>query len=400
MTRLLDSNITILYDVCQLLREARLCYILRDITSIYMASFIEEIGQNRKAEEAKNTPEKEEGDTLEEIQNDPERSRLFGMYLDAERDRADKNKKGDYNLGHKLMGSGELTDADLEALQEKRKGFLSVLKSVENIEGKLDLATVQRLAESSPALKKLTELRGPQAMHDAIMRNFSEVAINDKDHFKRMSETLVRSLEAKKALEKDSNAMVALAKKYGLSKEEYMAAITEENDAPGALAAAVKDKVPVWKSLFVQGAALEEKARKLDKRAVIDQHLATIQKLDRDLGGTLKTILLESKSVRKDFLGGLRGEKGEAKNPALSFKEGIALKNEKLSDDEVKKIKEGFAKYYKEHSKDPGLDLAKARSNFATEYTKDKLGGKGGGFWSFIGHLFLPAKVESALRSK
>jgi hypothetical protein len=357
-------------------------------------SFIEEVGKKQQEQAENDAPETQEKEqkasTLEEIRKDSAQSRLFGSYLDRE---------GHWDVGQRMM-AGESTDADLEILRESRKEFLVINENIKTVEGRLDNATIIALAESSPVLKELAEIRGPESMRASIMRNLSEVAIKDPERFGELHAVLADIAEAKKVMEKGSEEMLRVAKEHGLSKEQYGALLVKLDKDPFALEQELRNKTGLFESLkylLPKVESLAEKASKLDKRDEIQRSLTIANQLDGELGKILREILMENEVVRKDFIGGLGKDKKEPKTPELSYAEAVAEKDKPLSDDTVKDVRKRWAEYHGAHSSDKDYTLESGRSAFAKEYTKKKIK-KGQSFWPFVAQLFLPGKIEKALK--
>lgn len=355
------------------------------------------------SEQKKNTEEKErkdaglperteerKGPTLMEILKNHEQSRLFGAYLE---------EQGEDDLAKKLA-AGDLDEANLNQLSGRRKEFLGVLDVTKNLSEKLNIKNIEEVVSSSPELKKIADLVGNDGIHDALTRRLSEMAIRDSERIRKIGDRLAQIETTKKEIAEENKKIAEICKKYGISEDQYLAAISGGDSH--ALDDIVKSKMGRWSKFKLRmgntGARkkLHTEAESIKKSTEIE---AFINRLDadlKDLGASLQSTLIDNEAAHSVLVGQLRQEKPEQSSPDMSFSE----MNNARKGDVLKKDFEEFKKNNRAHYTPKGgvFDETAAMQDFARGYSRN-VAKKKSGFWAkMFGLLLSPGIIEDLLK--
>jgi hypothetical protein len=356
-------------------------------------AFIEKLRQKQGETAAAKAKEQEpQGPTLKEILANGEQSRLFGMYLEEQKESG---------LAQKMM-EGELSGDDLDALGERRKEFLEVTERVKEFREQLDAESVAEVVEASPDLQKIAELVGQEGIRDAVLKRLSELAIREPDRFANMNSAAEALRKTKKSVAEENENIEKLCKQYKVTEDEYMAAVQDRN--PKAVENLIEDKMGIFKKLWKErvSGSLEFDLKAADKTSVIKNRVA---ELDRDLaqlGGSLRSVLVENGSVRKALITNLKGEKVPQQEPGTNFSEAnrsILEAAEKATKIPTADVQKEWEAYKQKHKGDTGFSVDEARGKFLSGYASSMTKNKKG-FWATIVESIIVSLMKSSVELK
>ena len=363
-------------------------------------------------EEAKKagTPEevKDEGQTLKEIMADDEQNALLGDMVKHGGNPADKE------LFARLV-SGDMKDADINALSKFRDKFTEKIRQAESIEKELTPDLARYIAENNPDIKKMIGLVSAEGIVGAVQESIKKVAMTDPEKFNKISKSVENIKSFREGdLKKLDDEVKEKCKNEGVDADKFekVLAIEDGTDRSKAMRDLVRSEwgTGVWASI----------------RRGLDTYDTTVAKLLRSLGpkspgpfsnseikaerlATMKNQVdtaLAELDARKKKLGSvlaasIKGNKDLLESMSREIIGAPEKKKESVGMNEVKKempdkakLPEKFKKYRKNIANWDSLDeTAKNgwRDKFLkqeTDEAKKNLDAKGG-FWAAIfGALF------------
>jgi len=330
--------------------------------------------------------EKQEGPTVKEILADKAQAELFGEYLEEE---------GAKGIAKKIL-EGKLSAKDLETLAEQRKGFLAVTERAKRFSEKLDASAMQELVERSPDLQKLATVSGKEDMRSALLERMPSIAIRDRARFDSLDSAMAAVGRSKDILLADNKNIEAFCKKYKVSDKDLEAAFNSSN--PNAVKELALSHIGFIRGIFMKEENLQKELAMIDRKEVINQRIATLDRDMGNLGSAMKTMLSTNPEVRAALTASLRGnEQKEADPRGFANTVDTMKKVEKIKLGEVKNLWEQY-RSGREHL--DGYSEEEARQEFSEQYAAEQMGNrKRPGFWAKIAAALFASTVEDILKT-
>jgi hypothetical protein len=256
--------------------------------------------------------------TLSEILKDSQESALLGRFMEV-----DNN--------HELAGRmamGDLTQTDLEKLEEYRVKNIEKLGQVKSLETTITPEYVKEFAANSPEFQKLVNLVGPEKAAVAIKNQLREVVASDPDRFDNMHSALERLSSYKSGEMKSLETKIreqCKDFKTELSDDDFAAvmAIEDPYDREVELRKKVRGSFGIFRKAgdyLSLGKWSRPAAQELAKnKAEMDMVIRGLNDHIGAMGGTLNAMVSENVDVRKAFAKELIDEKPAAKAPEEGF---------------------------------------------------------------------------------
>lgn len=361
---------------------------------------IEKFGAEQREERKKANPSsRREGPPLKNIINDPEKFRLFGIYLE---------QQGDEALAVELA-KGTSMDANLiDELDQKRAGFLEICDRAELICQSIDGKSLDLILEASPELKKIENMVGADGIQAVIRRQLPELAIREGADFVRIETKIKQLADAQKEIDENEKEIKAFMGKNGISEAVYKKAIESGDEVE--IRAIILQKISGdkrykqyapkgWFGMLGveesinEGLLTADLEREMSATITMDQVNDLLQKRElamQSIGSVLSLTLTNHDIFKESLMKNVRSERLEKPEKDMTmneFKEALNPDRETVMED--------YKKYRKEHSKEYWLDNntrfdeERFRSDFVRNYEGKIAKGKKGFFTNvFKGMIF------------
>ncbi len=349
--------------------------------------------------------------TFSDILNDDHDSKLLLSMLNQ--------KGGDYSNVLKRLTEGKTTDRDLEFLEGYRKEFNERMKTVEKANTHVTLKTLEQFSKTSPAFKEIINLAGPEKALSVIQSQMAQIAMEDPEKFKVISDKIGAYASAKENMATKDHELAEKLGKLGISESKYVEILSEKDNAKRveqikkiAIGKYEQDgKMPSkwWKLLPMLSwgrnakrraslAEIKTEAGALSLKDVeIDAALTDINTKMTEVATVFGGDLKSRASLRSALAREVTGMKKEAQKESMSFK---AMRDGLPSDEvlgeewETYKKDKGWAKLKSDQEKDAKRD--EFLKDFEAKHTATKPGFWGGMFASLANPYYsdLPNKKD------
>ena len=346
----------------------------------------EDIRQKQQEIKEKENPSAEPKNrpSLKKIIADPEKFRLFGAYLDVE---------GAHDLGAGLQDLESMDQATIDALDEKRGGFLEIIERSDELKKSLDLKSLQQIINATPELKKIANLNGVEGIRDIFTKHLPEIAIRDRQAFENISEKIQNLAETRKRIDEGDKETEVLLKKYGISKKDYQQFLVDGDSEGlrkamlGSLKTFKKFRIKIFNRKSRQ--EFDDELDSLDDLSGINHKIGELERDLSELGGSLHGAATDNETLKRMLISDLRSEGiVEPKEPDMTMAEfrkeppDFDAEGETALKAEWTKWEADNQSYYTTGG--GAYDVNFAQADFAREYFSKKMMGKKKGFWASL----------------
>jgi len=303
------------------------------------------------------------GHVLAEIMKDKKMSHLFGKHLE---------KEGKEELAARLV-AGELTEEDIQSLEEQRSLFSEKILQAEKITKLLTKENVIDIAKNSEEFAKIISIYGVEQLIKMVQNHILEIFFTDEERFQLTAEALITSDSHKNGQYKRvGEETEKLCNDNNISQTEYLEAIAiadikERNEALKKLVTKTYGKTKKFFDKFgwVSGGTVD----KLElQKQLLERSIDDLNVYQTNIGAVLAISVIRDDFMRNALSRELMGDKKTGPEPKPGFSD--AKQETEAFDDEA--FNKEWLKFRKDSDFDAANDSIKddIREEFISEQTK------------------------------